>query len=115
MKGRNPFRTTVQKPWFMIRFPWKYQPTIHGFNHGFKVVKDFAHPELALVVKQTGVLDPPTTAFLHVQNPQYSNQTKSSVGADSLLTTIGGGDFDKRTSWGRALRTFYLDDALNTG
>ena len=33
--------TTVQKPWFLIRFPNENTNKPYGFNHGFKVVQDF--------------------------------------------------------------------------
>ena len=39
--GRNPFRTTVQKPWCLIRFSGKYQHKKQGFPHGFKVMTAF--------------------------------------------------------------------------
>ena len=39
---RNPFRSTVQKPWFLM-IPL-HIPANNGFNHGFKVVRNGFRP-----------------------------------------------------------------------
>ena len=52
---RNPFRTTVQKPWLLMIPQRKYQPTMVSTMVSKWCEMDFVHPSMAVVVKTNGI------------------------------------------------------------